>query len=155
MYLQKPIVVCIFTLFKKTEGDKYNLSFVLKHDPSLPLPTDPVNQCNPAIVPPEIASDGLPYFVFRWFYQKVPEEVKAVTGIDHVSLDFNPCGHPPIEIFGTPHYDFHIYLITPEERTCMTCAKLPGTPACDFNPGMQTTASGKGEQKATVASAFS
>jgi len=133
-----------YSLMMEAEGDNFRLSIAFKHDPTLPLPTDPMTQCDPFIVPPEIASDGLPFFAFRWFYEQVPEEVKAVTGIDHISIDFNSCGHPPTDIFGAPHYDIHVYLVTPEERTCMTCAKFPGSPICDFTPDAQTTESGKG-----------
>lgn len=120
----------------------FKISF--KHDESLPIPTNPMAQCSPAIVPPEISTDGLPYFAGRWAYQTVPDDVKTVTGIDHISIDFNPCGHPPLEVFGTPHYDLHIYLETPEFRTCMTCIPPPGAPICDPTPGAQTTPTGLG-----------
>jgi hypothetical protein len=98
-------------------------------------------------VPPAFAPDGLPYFAFRWSYAKVSKQIKKVTGIDHISIDFNSCGHPPLEIFGVPHYDLHIYLEKPKFRTCMTCDKIPDTPICDFRPDMQTTASGLGKLK--------
>ena len=120
----------------------YDLKIMFKHDGTLPVPTNPT-QCDPSIVPPAIASDGMPYFAFRWAYASVPKEVKKATGIDHVSIDFNPCGHPPVNVFTVPHYDVHIYLNTPEDRSCMTCTKIPGTPICD--PGGQTTSNGYGK----------
>lgn len=70
-----------------------------KHDENLPVPDDPANQCDPAVMPPVLAADGLPYYAFRWSYIKTSESFKAATGVDHVSLDFNPCGHPPVGIF--------------------------------------------------------
>ena len=33
-----------------------------------------------------------------------------------VELDWNPHGHPPVAIYGLPHFDFHFYTITPTER---------------------------------------
>jgi len=125
------------------DDDAFTLKVNFKHDGDLPIPTDPANQCDPAIVPPEIASDGLPYWAFRWSYESVSEEVKKVTGIDHISIDFNPCGHPPVEKFGAPHYDLHMYRETPEYRTCMTCNTFPGAPICNFFPDEQTTESGR------------
>jgi len=118
----------------------WKLSF--KHDKSVPLPSDPPAQCDPSIVPPQIAPDELPYFAFRWFYEKVSEDIKKVTGIDHISIDWNPCGHPPVNVFGMPHYDIHIYLVTPEFRTCMTCTQPPGAPVCTPAPEAQSTARG-------------
>ena len=109
------------------------------------MATDPMIQCDPSIVPPESASDGLPYFAFRWGYESMPEEIKQVTGIDHVSIDWNSCGHPPVELFAAPHYDLHIYRESPEFRTCMTCTTAPEAPICDPTPGAQTTKSGKGK----------
>jgi len=114
------------------------------------MASNPMTQCNPTITPPILAPDDLPYFAFRWFYEKVPEDVAKVTGIDHISIDWNPCGHPPVEKFGAPHYDLHIYRETPEFRTCMTCTKVPGTPICDPAPDSQTTNSGLGKYKAEL-----
>ena len=92
-----------------------------------------------------MAVDGIPYYGDRWFYQTVPNDIKEVTGIDHVSIDWNSCGHPPLNIFGAPLYDFHLYRETPEFRTCMTCTPVPGDIICDPTPGTQTTPNGLGE----------
>jgi len=125
------------------DDGEYTLKIDFKQDENLPVPTNPPLQCDPTIAPPALADDGMPYFAFRWHYQSVPEIVKTVTGIDHVSIDYNACGHPPVNIFTTMHYDIHLYRETPEFRTCMTCAKAPGAPICDPTPGAQTTDSGK------------
>ena len=121
----------------------YTVTIQMKHDPNLPIPDDPMTQCDPSSLPPDIASDGIPYFAFRWRYESVPDHIRLATGIDHISLDFNPCGHPPFGVFTIPHYDFHIYLESPEFRQCMTCDKMPDTPACDLES--QSTPSGNGE----------
>lgn len=34
----------------------------------------------------------------------------SATVFDHVMLNWNSHGHPPAELFGTPHFDFHFYL---------------------------------------------
>lgn len=39
----------------------------------------------------------------------LPPEAK-VTGIDHVSLDWNPKGHIPKGLYDVPHFDVHFYL---------------------------------------------
>lgn len=125
------------------DGDEYTLTIDFKHDEDLPIPSDPQLQCDPSINPPAIADDGLPYFAFRWYYQAVPENVKMITGIDHVSIDWNACGHPPKDIFTSMNYGVRIYRKTPEYRTCMTCQKIPGAAVCDPTPGAQTTDNGK------------
>eukprot|EP00532_Pseudo-nitzschia_australis_P015554 CAMPEP_0168269464 /NCGR_PEP_ID=MMETSP0141_2-20121125/14333_1 /TAXON_ID=44445 /ORGANISM="Pseudo-nitzschia australis, Strain 10249 10 AB" /LENGTH=295 /DNA_ID=CAMNT_0008210095 /DNA_START=467 /DNA_END=1352 /DNA_ORIENTATION=+ len=131
-----------FQLYNVDDNDEYTLTIDFKHDEDLPAASNPPLQCDPSIVPPDLADDGLPYFAFRWFYQSVPEKVKKITGIDHISIDYNACGHPPANVFTAQHYDVHIYRITPEFRTCMTCTTVPGAPFCDPAPGAQTTDSG-------------
>lgn len=121
----------------------YSLDIKFKHDGDLPLPNNPPVQCDPSLIPPDIASDGLPFFVFRWAYESVSKDIKEATGIDHISIDFNPCGHPPLNVFTIPHYDLHIYLVDPEYRVCMTCDKVPNAPICD--PAAQSTANGRSE----------
>src|SRR5688500_10402867 len=44
----------------------------------------------------------------------LPKEA-AVTGIDHVGVNWNPQGHEPPGIYDTPHFDFHFYL-TPQSE---------------------------------------
>lgn len=119
----------------------YEVTINFKHDASLPLP-ESANDCDPSIQPPSIASDGLPYFAFRWAYESVSKKIKKVTGIDHISIDFNPCGHPPLGVFTVPHYDLHIYTVGPKYRTCMTCNTAAGTPTCD--PDNQDSIAGRG-----------
>jgi hypothetical protein len=36
-----------------------------------------------------------------------------------VELDWNPQGHPPLAIYGVPHFDVHFYTITPAERNAI------------------------------------
>jgi hypothetical protein len=123
------------------ESCEYTLQMKFKHDETLPVPNAWEGQCDPTIVPPVLASDNLPYFAFRWAYEAVPNYIKKATGIDHFSIDFNSCGHPPEDVFNIPHYDFHVYRVDPEFRACMTCAKVTGAPVCDPKTGAQETTS--------------
>jgi len=36
--------------------------------------------------------------------------------VNHVTLDWNPQGHPPLMVYGVPHFDVHFYMVTPAER---------------------------------------
>ena len=125
------------------EDCMYTWKAIFKHDESLPIPDDPATQCDPSADAPELAADGLPYFAFRWHYVEVPDYFQAATRVNHLSLDFNPCGHPPVDVFTAPHYDMHTYRVSPAKRTCMLCTTLgPASPICDYmNP--QETESGQ------------
>jgi hypothetical protein len=46
----------------------------------------------------------------------------------HISLDWEPNGHPPVGIYTVPHFDVHFYLLTPAERAAIT-------PTSDFAAG--------------------
>ncbi len=37
----------------------------------------------------------------------------SVAPWDHAELNWNAHGHPPLPIYGIPHFDFHFYTITP------------------------------------------
>lgn len=50
---------------------------------------------------------------------KLPNEA-AVIGVDHVSLGWNPMGHEPAGIYDKPHFDFHFFLMSREERKKIT-----------------------------------
>lgn len=44
----------------------------------------------------------------------------CITPFKFVTLDWNPMGHEPEGIFDVPHFDFHFYLISNEERLTIT-----------------------------------
>lgn len=46
------------------------------------------------------------------FHQKA----KAITPFDHIYFNWNPHGHPPLMFFSAPHFDFHFYMTSVEER---------------------------------------
>jgi hypothetical protein len=45
--------------------------------------------CLPGVDAPE---DGLPMIEGRWRWERFPQHVFEATGLDHFSLDYNPCG---------------------------------------------------------------
>lgn len=52
---------------------------------------------------------------------KMPEHARASTGMSHFAIYWEPHGHPP-GAFLTPHFDYHFYGISPEERVAIDCA---------------------------------
>jgi hypothetical protein len=46
---------------------------------------------------------------------------------DHVTLDWNPAGHPPPGIYTVPHFDVHFFFVSEETRE-----SIPGGPATMF-----------------------
>lgn len=116
-------------------GCDYELTFSFEHDEELPLGTPVL--CNKT---EEIAEDGLPYFASRKKEYKFSDEIYEATGLASHGIDFNPCGHPPVDRFGGPHYDSHFYTTT--ERESWTCDLYHPEPICDYRPSAQTTASG-------------
>jgi len=65
----------------------------------------------PAEPPPD--ADGWEYVL------SLPKEA-ASSGYDHVVIDWNPTGHIPPGVYDTPHFDFHFYLISAEQREKIT-----------------------------------
>lgn len=60
----------------------------------------------------------------------MPTEAAAATVVDHISLDWEPGGHLPPGIFDRPHFDMHLYLISPAERSGIGfAADAPPPPA--------------------------
>jgi len=68
----------------------------------------------------------------------LPKEA-AVTGFDHIGLDWNPKGHEPPGIYDSPHFDLHFHLTPKEELKKITLqgaglAKLRKKPQAQFIP---------------------
>ncbi len=79
------------------------------------------------------ALDALPTTMTEWMLA-LPAGA-AVAPWDHVAIDWNPQGHPPLDIYGVPHFDFHFYQVAPSEQT--TIAGGPDTtmvPPADVPP---------------------
>jgi hypothetical protein len=68
----------------------------------------------------DLALDGLPGDGESEFLVNLPKQAKWNTPYDHIAVDWNPHGHPPPGVYDVPHFDFHFYMITPEERSKIT-----------------------------------
>mmetsp|Transcript_94325 Transcript_94325/g.173645 ORF Transcript_94325/g.173645 Transcript_94325/m.173645 type:complete len:398 (-) Transcript_94325:122-1315(-) len=83
------------------------------------------------------APDGQPYWMPRFFPRSVSSEIKAQTGIQFASVDWQPCGHKDILIcHGESHYDFHLYYDTEERMNSLAMCKIgtkanPSLPVCE------------------------
>ncbi len=72
----------------------------------------------------------------------LPLDQKAldVTPFDHLVINWQPEGHPPMGVFTVPHFDFHLYTITLAEQlaippyTPATAAKFDLLPPAGFMP---------------------
>jgi hypothetical protein len=68
----------------------------------------------------------------------LPKEA-AVTGFDHIGLDWNPNGHLPKAIYGKPHFDVHFYQVSQPELKKITAkgadlARVNKRPAAKYLP---------------------
>ncbi len=68
-----------------------------------------------------------------------PDAKHQIPPFKHFTIDWNPHGHDPIEIYGVPHFDFHFYTISHTERHQITCmgsdaAVCTKAPAADLIP---------------------
>jgi hypothetical protein len=62
----------------------------------------------------EKALEGLPQEGGSWVLFFPVNKGKSF--YKHMLVDWNPNGHPPVGIYDKPHFDFHFYCITNEER---------------------------------------
>ena len=53
----------------------------------------------------------------------LPPAVQKASGLTHLTIYWEAMGHPPGPYL-TPHFDFHFYTISQEQRTAMDCANL-------------------------------
>ncbi len=53
----------------------------------------------------------------------MPEPALRQAGLSHLTMYWESMGHPP-ETFAVPHFDFHFYLISPDERLAIDCSRL-------------------------------
>jgi hypothetical protein len=67
----------------------------------------------------EMSLSGLPIENSTEYMLALPEQASA-TPFNHIGLDWNPMGHVPPGIYDKPHFDFHFYMISPEERNSIT-----------------------------------
>lgn len=74
-----------------------------------------------------------------WEYVLSLPEVAAISGYNHVGIDWNPKGHIPPGVYDKPHFDFHFYMISLEQREKITAkgedlARAHRAPTPEFMP---------------------
>jgi len=74
-------------------------------------------------LPPNDKKDGS-----EWEYL-VEMPPGPATGIDHVTIDWNPHGHIPPGIYTVPHFDFHFYMIDRKHQLAVAFPKQDKDPA--------------------------
>jgi hypothetical protein len=125
-----------------SQPDFYKVVFEWEHDSSDAVVVNGVTGGNPLDDPrcsgssQEVASDGQPYWMPRFYPRPVSDEIKAKTGIQFASVDWQPCGHKDIKIcHGESHYDFHLYYVPEAELAAMNMCHIgttanPNLPVC-------------------------
>lgn len=116
------------------------------------LITGGADTCDPTADPPAMAYDGIPYLAGRSMIVSIGREAEDMTHIDHVSLDWLPCGHPGggtdsappgLEGWMQPHFDLHFFYSSPEDLANVGCPESPPSPICStevspFKPILMT-----------------
>lgn len=64
--------------------------------------------------------EGLPEHEPQMLVVPLPSIV-ALPPYNHAMVDWMPHGHDPNDVYGLPHFDFHFYMISPEERLAIGC----------------------------------
>ena len=65
----------------------------------------------------------------EWEFVLPMPETGPRTGYDHVTMDWNPAGHPPQGIYTVPHFDFHFYVISRAEQEGVAFSGTEGVEA--------------------------
>lgn len=60
-----------------------------------------------------LTSDAFEHLTSQSAGQHLHLDFPAIDGLDYTfaGIDWNPAGHPPDDVWGLPHFDFHYYLI--------------------------------------------
>ncbi|HJQ21063.1 MAG TPA: DUF5602 domain-containing protein [Gemmatimonadaceae bacterium] len=78
------------------------------------------------------ALDGLPADMSGW---TLPLPTNAnVAPYDHVTLNWNPAGHPPPGIYSVPHFDFHFYMVSSAAQAAVVGGPEAQSPAPQYVP---------------------
>ncbi|MEO6583140.1 MAG: DUF5602 domain-containing protein [Ferruginibacter sp.] len=90
------------------------------------------------------ALTGLPQnpldFANSTFVLPLDPKALELTPFDHLVINWNVQGHPPVNIFTVPHFDFHFYTITLAEQMAIvpyspaTAAKFDLLPPAGYMP---------------------
>jgi len=78
------------------------------------------------------ATDGLPWHANRRHWVRFPDHVITATGLDHLSMEWIPCGREPAG-FRQARWDLNFYTVIPEYRAFMICDTFKSPPVCQYN----------------------
>lgn len=72
-------------------------------------------------------------------YEMILPSQASKTPFNHIVIDWNPAGHEPAPIYTIPHFDFHLYMISKEERANIPPYEVDSTgfkkyPSADYLP---------------------
>jgi hypothetical protein len=100
-----------------------------------------------AVVLSANALDGLPAQLPPMqsleFILPLPAGAPAMV-FDHVGVNWQPTGHPPANIYTTPHFDVHFYMVTQQQRDAINpadpqfAAKTAKQPTAEERPSGYT-----------------
>lgn len=88
-------------------------SKVVAFGATIPVAAIEQSPAEPPMVWPPVAEAVIP----------MPAEVRTATGVDHLTIYWEPHGHPPTPYL-TPHFDFHLYVISDSARRAVDCTDL-------------------------------
>jgi len=81
--------------------------------------TDKLTQCpNTGIVPPS-----------QSYVLNIDSDCTKATGFKTVMINWNPCGHAPVDFWGIGHFDVHVYRVS-DPNHMFTCGPFPENPVC-------------------------
>lgn len=84
-------------------------------------------------------SDGKSWHGHRRHWMRLPENVVEATGLNHLSMEWLPCGRAPGG-FRQARWDIVLYTVIPEYRSFMICDTFKSPSVCQYN---QTTHLGR------------
>jgi hypothetical protein len=67
----------------------------------------------------------------------LPQEAQSLTPFRYLGMDWNPQGHEPDKIYTMPHFDFHFYIQSLEEKNSIDPGKCQGIDCADFERAMK------------------
>jgi hypothetical protein len=59
----------------------------------------------------------------------LPDAYKTSSLVQTISIDWNPAGHEPEDVYDVPHFDFHFYFISKERVNAIDCSDRTPVPA--------------------------
>ena len=77
------------------EDCNYKLEIEYKRNEELPIGNG--DTCLPSVI---AEYDGNSMLEGRWFYEELPPYIEEAIDVNHVSLDYNPCGRKCIFVLG-------------------------------------------------------